>query len=120
MASTEIDVERAGEQQEGEHALHERAVEIDAPEKPAHRMARREAGNKRIGRHHRERGERAHDGQPDGVRQLDERVVHVAEDRGEHDQYGGGVDRVKGGLFHDGRDLRQAWFAARLGSGTQV
>jgi hypothetical protein len=50
---------------------------------------------------------RAHDGQPDGVGQLEQAVVEVAEDRGKHDQNGGGVDRGQAELVHGWAGMRE-------------
>ena len=49
---------------------------------------------------HEQRGDRAHDRQPDRGRQAEEAMVEVAKHGRQHDQDGGGVERAQGMVGH--------------------
>ena len=97
-----VDMERAGEQQEGQHAVHQRRVEVDPGKKARdalRQIARRE---QMIDADHQQRGDRAHDREPDGGGQAEQAMVEIAERGGQHDQDRCCVERAEGGGGHVG------------------
>ena len=64
----EIDVQGAGEQEEGQHRIQEDVIEVDVMKEGAYRIADAEAGDGRVERDHDKGGDGAHHGEPDGVR----------------------------------------------------
>jgi hypothetical protein len=91
-------------EQERQHALHQRPVEVDAGQELAHGGAEPGAGQQPVDADHGERGERAHDRQADGLLQPDEAVVQIAEPGRQNDQEGGGVQGAHGALSRSGDD----------------
>ena len=82
----EVEVQRAGEEQERQHAVEDRLVEVDPVTSVA---ARRPNGCRPAQRQHHHRARQRHQHDADGRRQAQELVVHEAEQRGEREQDAG-------------------------------
>ena len=82
----EIDVQRAGEQDETQHPVHQRLVEIDAGDEGAQVRHQRQSRYRPVEPHRPERCRKSHDDEADGRRQAQDDMVDPAERRGEHDQ----------------------------------
>src|SRR5207244_8836412 len=88
----QIHVQRAGEEQEREHAVEQRAVEIHRAERALRRALRIQAEPSQSDQRQRQRqGEKQ---QRDARRLADEAVVEPAEERRQRDQRSGGAQRV--------------------------
>ena len=98
-------MQRAGEQQEAEHALQQRLGEVELLQRVGDPVVERHAGNEGIGHRQPDCPQRAHHGQPDDMRQLEEMMVEPAEQRGgDHEDRGDveGGKRGAGGVMHPG------------------
>lgn len=100
----QVEMERTGEEQEGQHSLHQCLVEMDTREEPLRLPVEVQSGpseqEEREGRQERD----GHDA--DGRRQPDEAVIRPAEDRSERDHHCGDVEERHGGVLSKraGRD----------------
>jgi hypothetical protein len=92
----EIDVQGPGEQQERQHAVHERLVEIDVADEPRHDVMQVERGHEQVGGDDRQRAEERHCERAAGSRQAQHLVVEVAAGGGDRDQYSGGIESIHG------------------------
>ena len=90
----EVDVQRAGEEQEREHAVEERAVELDRADCLSGEPRRIDA--ELAERHEKERQHEREEQHRHAHRLADVAVVHPAEERGEGDEGAGGAQRVHG------------------------
>ena len=95
-----VDVQRSGEEEEGQHPVHQRFVEIDVVEEA--RDAGRDVARRQdpVDREDDQGRHRAHDGKPDGRGQPEEAVVHIAERGRHHDEDGGRVERAQRRRWH--------------------
>ena len=96
----EIDMERAREQEERQHAIEQRGAEIDAFEKAPHRSSDPDVRRERIDADNGKRGKRPHDGQADRMGQANEPIVHIPQDGRKHDEHGGGIERIERTVIH--------------------
>ena len=83
----EIDVQRAGEEQEAEHPVQQRLVEVDLAEKALDRRPELERGKRGLDQHDQQRAAERHEQRAAGQREAQEPVVDVPErgrDRHEH------------------------------------
>ena len=93
----------ACKQQEAEHALQKRIGEIQLLEQAGHRVVQRDAGDDGVRHHQPDCAQRAHHGQADDVRQLQEVMIEPAQQgRGDHQdrRHVEGGKRCGGSLMH--------------------
>ena len=87
-----VHVQRAGEQQEGEHAVHHRLVEIDLAQEVGEIVDHGDAGDQEIDDEHDQRRGDAHQQQPDIGGQMEEHLVEPAERGRQQQQHGEEVE----------------------------
>ena len=75
----DVDVKRAGEDQEGQHAVHDDGAEIDLTQNLAEHRRCAVFGQQRVECDQHERGYDAHDQEPDGMGQQHKFAVQPAE-----------------------------------------
>ena len=95
-----VDMERAGEEQEGEHALHQRGVKIDAGEEGGDLLGKVACRQQPVEADHDQRRDRAHHREADRCRQPKVAVVEITEHRRQDDQDRRGIERAKGRCVH--------------------
>jgi hypothetical protein len=104
-----VDVEGAGEQQERQHAVEQRRLEVEAVDEILREGMQVQAREQPRGDDDRRRGQRAEDGEPDRRRQAQESRVDRREDGREHDD---GRRRVEGGEIEPGQCAMKTGSAA--------
>ncbi len=88
-----VDVQRAREQQERQHTVHQGRLKVDAGDEAQHLFADIAGGKQPVDPDNDQRRDRAHHRQPDRLGQTEEAMVDVAQRRRQHDQDCGGVER---------------------------
>ncbi len=88
----EIDVKRPGKEQHRQHALHQRAVEVDLPHHVPERFGEPECGKGGIDRQQRHGRTQRHDQQADRVRQFQDLDVQPAEQGRKRQQQRGDLE----------------------------
>jgi hypothetical protein len=87
-------VQRAGEEQEAEHPMQQRTVEVETVNEGSGLVL--QAGQESPHYNDSDRGQQGQDHDADGGRQLHEPVVHVAQDGCQHEQGGDQVEQAHG------------------------
>ena len=82
----EVDVQRAGKEQEAQHTLHQGLLEVDLQQRGAQALAEAEGGEDRVDAKGGERGGERDYHQPDGGRQAQEMMIEVTEHGGQRQQ----------------------------------
>ena len=105
----EVDVKRAREEQEGQHAVQDGALEVDAPQELGQAAGQRDLRQRELDPDQHQRGDEPHDEEPDRVRKADQDMVEPAERGREHEQDGDQVeDGRHGELPGSGRGASDA------------
>ena len=86
-------MQRAGEQQEGEHAVHHRFVEIDLAQDGGQVVDNGGAGHQEIDEQHDQRRGHAHQQKADVARQMKDHLVEPAERRGQQQENGEEIEK---------------------------
>ena len=87
----EIDVQRTGEEQEAQHAVHERLVEVDLAEKAAEHFPPLPTWNDGISGHHDKRTHQRDGQRAGGGGELQDAVIDVAGEGRDGNEHGGRV-----------------------------
>ncbi len=91
----EVEVERAGEKQEAKHAVEESLVKVDRIED--HLGVAVDRGNELTGKEEQQRSGEADDHEADRLREAQEAVIDVAEQRRQGDEGGEDLEQRHGG-----------------------
>ena len=86
-------MERAREEQKGEHPVEHRLAEVETAQKRYLALVKRHLGYRQLDANQRERSRQRHDQEADRMRQTNQDMVDPSEQRRDHEQQ---CDKVEG------------------------
>jgi hypothetical protein len=93
-------MQRAGEQQERQHSVHEGRVKVDPGQEADDLLADLASRQKAVDPDHNQRGQGPHDRDADRRRKANEPMIYVSQGRRQHDEHGCRVEGREAGGVH--------------------